>query len=421
MALYAEDRAKILADQSLARAVHVYRNRSSINYTLREKKLDNKELPFNRLEMHEGRLVIDQDNAIKAGTLKHDTVLWRAVSTGFDDFKNLQPGYIYSDHAYISTSISEEAANDIAVQVEKILDIPAVKMKILAPAGHHAAYVSNIGSAPDWSYAEVSDKADPYSNQREMMLGRNERFEVLSNDGKIITVRLLGEDEKVDTPAPAIATPAKAAEPVGTWTGIPLPKNTVEYLEDDHALKSAWTGPAGAKKIGSYRASANQIKAQKPDETPWWDTAIENRSGALTPYGVATKIMSQAVHSEPTTEPLHRGLRMRSPDLQEWKPGASFSMGLSSFSAYEDHALSFAHNPSINSRGNKAVVITLEPGAKVAAVNRVDHANHKPSAGFSTTDEGESVAFGQFEVISKTRDKEGVIHVLVRQTTLMEA
>ena len=122
------------------------------------------------------------------------------------------------------------------------------------------------------------------------------------------------------------------------------------------------------------------------------------------------QFVSRAVHSEPTTVSLHRGMGMDVADIERLKPGESLSLPLSSFSVDPDKAGEFLGSHRIKD-GEMRVKMELLPGAKVADVPSFIH-------------EGERVGFGQFEVVSNkvTYSRTGVptARMQIRQTSMRE-
>lgn len=84
----------------------------------------------------------DLDTAIENSELAHDTILWRGVLLKAADRNRLVPGAILSDHAYCSTSTSENAVTRVVKswqQAGLYKGTKPVKFKILAAKGTHGA------------------------------------------------------------------------------------------------------------------------------------------------------------------------------------------------------------------------------------------------------------------------------------------
>lgn len=124
------------------------------------------------------------------------------------------------------------------------------------------------------------------------------------------------------------------------------------------------------------------------------------------------ELLAQAVHSEPTTERYWRGMIAEPGYVASLTEGATISMPLSSFSANYGMGKAFGTPRDLGGlyqsldvpKNGKSVVLQLEPGARVARLPL-----------------REAVAFGRFQVVSKTVSRGGTLtDVTIRQTSMIE-
>ena len=136
------------------------------------------------------------------------------------------------------------------------------------------------------------------------------------------------------------------------------------------------------------------------------DNLLDSDPGVLRAYG--KEIVARAVHSEPTTEVIYRGMMIESSKLEEFMPGNTLSLPLSSFDTDESFAIDFAQGRAWRAKETQQlkdpfpIILQLENGAKVA---------HMGSS--------ERVAFGQFDIID-VNPPENVTVVRLSQEVITE-
>ena len=145
------------------------------------------------------------------------------------------------------------------------------------------------------------------------------------------------------------------------------------------------------------------------------------------------EIVAKAVHSEPTKRELYRGVKLDEEAEAKLEAGQPISMPLSSFAVEAEEAeirAGFIDTPAKQLRAFGAwesldaegipVVLALEPGAKVASMNKFElggggtfQAPLRPG--------DEAVAFGQFDILDVDRSNPKVTRAKIRQTSMVEA
>ncbi len=223
------------------------------------------------------------------------------------------------------------------------------------------------------------------------------------------------------------------AEPA-KWTGPKVGKPLSNEPLVERNLEKAWQstkfddykknfriGGREAQRIGYGKFPTfykDEITERIQDGTI--DNLLDSDPSVLKAYG--KEIVARAVHSEPITKPIYRGMIIERADLLDSQVGRTVAMPLSSFDTEEHWAIDFAQGRAWQSEDVKKlkdpvpVLIQLEPGAKVA--------NLKGS---------ERVAFGQFDVeeilppkdvkvirLSQEEITERPTVLVVRQTSMLE-
>ena len=153
-------------------AVHIYTEGGAFNKLLRAGGFERvKDDGF-------AQEVVALDRAIASSASTVDHTLYRAAPLRV--FGPMKPGTVFVDKAFVSTSMSKSAAvallgsenmpplyHDILVQIE-------------APKG-----------TPGFDVNKRLKEDSIYPEQKELILGRNTKFKVLSNNGKTIRVKVL--------------------------------------------------------------------------------------------------------------------------------------------------------------------------------------------------------------------------------------
>lgn len=117
--------------------------------------------------------VIDNlDSALEKGIVSKDTVAFR----GFDSFlvEDLAPGDLFTDEAYVSTSVSRSISEGFDSFVAEIR----------VPKGSNAGYVDAALNQDDYDRIGLSQ-------ERELLLPRDSRFRILSKDDYGMVMELL--------------------------------------------------------------------------------------------------------------------------------------------------------------------------------------------------------------------------------------
>lgn len=193
--------------------------------------------------------------------------------------------------------------------------------------------------------------------------------------------------KKKPRPEPVKWTGPKVGQPL---SNEPLVERNIEKTwqstKFDDYKKNFRIGGREAQRIGYGKFPTfykEEITERIQDGTI--DNLLDSDPGVLNAYG--KEIVARAVHSEPTTKPIYRGMIIERADLLDSQVGTTVAMPLSSFDTEEHWAIDFAQGRAWQSEDVKKlkdpvpVLIRLEPGAKVA--------NLKDS---------ERVAFGQFDI-----------------------
>ena len=194
------------------------------------------------------------------------------------------------------------------------------------------------------------------------------------------------------------------------WTGPPVaePLMTKTAIED---VDYPWTSESLFDSVkGPYREGARYT--QRFGSSGAWRPVPGEYLNDDVNFDRGAQFVSRAVHSEPTTESLWRGMGMKTEDIDALIEGKKLSLPLSSFSSDQDQAREFLGSHRI-ADGAQRVRFELLPGAKVADVPSFIH-------------EGEKVVFGQFEVVSAktTYTRTGgypITRIQLRQTSMIEA
>lgn len=112
------------------------------------------------------------DSALSKGVVSKDTVAFR----GFDDFfvEDLGPGDVFTDEAYVSTSVSRSVSEGFNAFVAEIR----------VPKGSNAGYIDAALGSNDYTRIGISQ-------ENELLLPRDSRFRVLSKDDYGMVMELL--------------------------------------------------------------------------------------------------------------------------------------------------------------------------------------------------------------------------------------
>lgn len=156
--------SELSKDQHSALSYYKDENYFSLNQSLRKGNTRDKSI------------IKNIDSSFDKSQLKHDIELKRVVGGEvLKFFDNLKEGDIYSDKAYVSTTISSDT-------VKKFSSNNSVELIIKAKRGRKAIPMHNIG---DENVKKI------YDDEYEFLLPRDSKFKILSKKGNRIEVELI--------------------------------------------------------------------------------------------------------------------------------------------------------------------------------------------------------------------------------------
>ena len=272
---------------------------------------------------------------------------------------------------------------------------------------------------PDYDQFEQSLLAGHYNSYLDSVMG-----EGFSDQGGAFAApspraqKLLEQRraEKAAKPQPVKWTGPKVAKPLDARKDIPygyMPDEggfTAKQTEariiwqdlEDHWVSGRFDEYKQDFRIGARVAQRDGYTGFPKALLDTIDQGTYGDPSVLRAYG--KEIVADAIHSDPTTIPLYRGLRVEASDLSLFEPGKHVSLPLSSFDKDEGWAIAFAKGEgtwqsqnALALKNPASIIFELEPGAKV-----------------STLPYGERIAFGQFDIVKIIPAHQGEIEVLSR-------
>ena len=217
---------------------------------------------------------------------------------------------------------------------------------------------------------------------------------------------------------PKVGKPLQTEVPSGTKPGSKLYEEISDNNYVNEHLQYAWQstqfdsykkdfrlGGRDAMRVG-YEKFPTQLKASIVEDVTQGrgDYLLATDPGVTRVYG--KEIVARAVHSEPTTKPIWRGMIIERSKLVDSEVGKTIGLPLSSFDTDQSFAIDFAQGRAWQSEDVKKIkdpfpiIIQLEPGARVASLRG-----------------SERIAFGEFDVIDILPPEEVPIVRLAQDTT----